>query len=282
MEIDQTNQTEEDTQDLATEASNTVVDYSMLPSTLQGTANANAEVRARKSNEMTERIAAITAQLDTMAPNMRAKEHMADVQERLADTDREAEKARARVDEANATYNDIIEKRKTAFRQCFDHVAGKINEVYKQLTRSTNYPMGGTAYLSLEQESEPYLGGIKYNAMPPTKRFRDMDQLSGGERTVAALALLFAIHDYRPSPFFVLDEIDAALDNLNVGKVSTYIRNRAPDLQTIVISLKDAFFEKADALVGIYRDVSLNSSRLLTFDLAAYPDDQQVPTSAGS
>lgn len=86
--------------------------------------------------------------------------------------------------------------------------------------------------------------------MPPAKRFRDMDQvraasasravhplaltahetlaqLSGGERTVAALALLFAIHKFRPSPFFVMDEVDAALDNVNVTRVADYIRMRA-------------------------------------------------------
>ncbi|KAF5825689.1 hypothetical protein DUNSADRAFT_7548, partial [Dunaliella salina] len=67
--------------------------------------------------------------------------------------------------------------------------------------------IGGNAYLSLEDQDEPYQAGIKYTAMPPTKRFRDMEQLSGGEKTVAALALLFAIHSYRPSPFFVLDEV---------------------------------------------------------------------------
>lgn len=276
MEIDQTNDIQDDSQDSV----QAVISYSMLPSTLQGSANANADVRARKLSEMAESVASITAKLDSMAPNMRAKEHMADVASKLAHTDREADKARDRAQKANASFQDIISKRESAFRQCFDHVAGKINEIYKQLTMSTTYTMGGTAYLSLEQQGEPYLGGIKYNAMPPTKRFRDMDQLSGGERTVAALALLFAIHDYRPSPFFVLDEIDAALDNLNVGKVSNYIRSRSSDLQTIVISLKDAFFEKADMLVGIYRDQEVNSSRLLTLDLREYPDDQQVPPSA--
>lgn len=254
-----------------------VINYARLPSTLQGAANANADVRSEKINEMTERISSISSQLDAMAPNMRAQEHMSDVQERLAEMDREAERARTRAQSATTAYNDVKTKREEAFRRCFDHVANKINDVYKQLTRSPNYPMGGTAYLSLEQQVEPYLGGIKFNAMPPTKRFRDMDQLSGGERTVAALALLFAIHDFRPSPFFVLDEIDAALDNLNVGKVSAYIRSRAVDLQTIVISLKDAFFEKADALLGIYRDVALNASRLLTVDLSEYPDEQQSP-----
>jgi structural maintenance of chromosome 1 len=88
-------------------------------------------------------------------------------------------------------------------------------------------PLGGTAYLSLEDPTEPYLHGIKYNAMPPAKRFRDMDQLSGGERTVAALALIFAIHKHRPTPFFVMDEIDAALDNVNVTRVAEYAALRA-------------------------------------------------------
>lgn len=78
----------------------------------------------------------------------------------------------------------------------FNHISTHINKIYKQLTQSATHPLGGTAYLSLENEDEPFLYGIKYTAMPPTKRFRDMEQLSGGEKTVAALALLFAIHRY--------------------------------------------------------------------------------------
>ena len=75
--------------------------------------------------------------------------------------------------------------------------------------------------------------------MPPLKRFRDMDQLSGGEKTMAALALLFAIHTFQPAPFFVLDEVDAALDSHNVAQVSQYIREHASEqFQFIVISLK--------------------------------------------
>lgn len=73
------------------------------------------------------------------------------------------------------------------------------------------------------------------------KRFRDMDQLSGGEKTMAALALLFAIHSYQPSPFFVLDEVDAALDNTNVGRIAAWIkRYSGAEVQFIVISLKNS------------------------------------------
>ena len=78
---------------------------------------------------------------------------------------------------------------------------------------------GGSGRRRLENQDEPFLHGVKFTAMPPTKRFRDMEQLSGGEKTVAALGLLFAIHSFHPSPFFVLDEVDAALDNTNVEKV---------------------------------------------------------------
>lgn len=104
--------------------------------------------------------------------------------------------------------------------------------------------------------------------MPPTKRFRDMELLSGGERTVASLALLFAMHSYRPSPIFLLDEIDAALDRHNVVRVANYIAERASkSLQFIVISLKNSFYETADALIGVYRENSTNSSKMLTLKL---------------
>ncbi|OCB90558.1 hypothetical protein A7U60_g2236 [Sanghuangporus baumii] len=109
--------------------------------------------------------------------------------------------------------------------------------------------------------------------MPPMKRFRDMEQLSGGEKTVAALALLFAIHSYQPAPFFVLDEVDAALDNTNVAKIANYIRSRASgEFQFIVISLKNSLYERGNSLVGIYRDQAVNSSSSLTLDLTQYDD----------
>lgn len=125
------------------------------------------------------------------------------------------------------------------------------------------------SYLDMEDGDEPYLNGIKYHAMPPLKRFRDMEHLSGGEKTMAALALLFAVHSYQPSPFFVLDEVDAALDNANVAKIASYIREHAgPGMQFIVISLKTGLFQGSETLVGIYRDQGANSSKALTLDVS--------------
>lgn len=150
-----------------------------------------------------------------------------------------------------------------------------IDPIYKDLTKSKTFPMGGTAYLSLEDSDEPYLDGIKYHAMPPMKRFREMELLSGGEKTIVALALLFAIHSYKPSPFFILDEVDAALDNTNVIKMTQYIKQRSgPGFQFIIISLKSLFYEQADSLVGIYRDQDKKSSGTLTLDLTRFDEVQ--------
>ena len=74
---------------------------------------------------------------------------------------------------------------------------------------------------------------------------------------------------YQPSPFFVLDEVDAALDNTNVAKIANYIRSQASDeFQFIVISLKGSLYERSNSLIGIYRDQEVNSSKTLTLDVS--------------
>lgn len=169
-------------------------------------------------------------------------------------------------------FQQVKNKRRDLFRAMFDHVSSAIEGVYQDLTRSTKHQLGGNAYLTLDDEEEPYLGGINYTAMPPSKRYRVIKQLSGGEKTIAALALLFAIHRYHPSPFFVLDEIDAALDNINMNKVSSYIQSRREDFQSIVISLKENFNMKADGLIGIYRDKGKDCSLTCAVDLTPYEE----------
>ena len=81
--------------------------------------------------------------------------------------------------------------------------------------------------------------------------------------------MVFLFHSYQPAPFFVLDEVDAALDNTNVAKIANYIRGHASDeFQFIVISLKGSLYERGHSLVGIYRDQEVNSSRTLTLDVS--------------
>lgn len=168
-------------------------------------------------------------------------------------------------------------KRTELFNKAFNHISDNIDGTYKDLTRNPSFPLGGKAYLDMEDSTEPYNAGLKYHAMPPLKRFRDMEHLSGGEKTIAALALLFAIHSYQPSPFFVLDEVDAALDNVNVGRVAKYVREHAsPGMQFIVISLKAGFFQESESLVGVMRDQARMSSRVVSLDVSCSSDEMLV------
>ncbi|KNC80623.1 hypothetical protein, variant [Sphaeroforma arctica JP610] len=223
--------------------------------------------------QYTEKLKKIASKIDNMAPNMKAVEKLDGVRKRLKAIEVEFDAARERAEKADSQFRAMQKKRFQLFDKAYTHISGQIDTIYKELTRNVkSRAPGGTAYLTLESNEEPYLYGIKYNTMPPSKRFRDMEQLSGGEKTVAALALLFAIHSFRPSPFFIMDEIDAALDAVNVHKVATYIKQRSGDFQCIVISLKDSFYDKADGIVGIYRDKALEASNSLTLDLRPYDD----------
>jgi len=224
------------------------------------------------NNSFVEKQKSIASQIDKMTPNMKAHEHLADVNKRLESLNDDLAKARDDSTSAADLFVQTKTERRERFMSAFDHLSKRIDQIYKDLTKSKKFPHGGQANLTLEETEEPYLGGIKYHAMPPNKRFRDMEQLSGGEKTLAALALLFAIHSYQPSPFFVLDEIDDALDQDNVVTVANYIRQRRVDLQSIVISLKETFYEKADALVGICKDMANWRTNVYTVDLTNYEE----------
>lgn len=245
------------------------VDYEMLSDDLRD------NYSIRKESELIARMNDVIEQLERLTPNAKASERLKATETRLKEFDRDFSKARQRENKALLKFNDVKAKRFELFNKAFEHISGVIDDVYKDLTKSAASPLGGSAYLTLENEDEPYLHGIKYHAMPPMKRFRDMDLLSGGEKTMAALALLFAIHSFQPSPFFVLDEVDAALDSANVNRIANYIKKiSSPTFQFIVISLKSALFEKSDSLVGIFREQNENSSKTLTLDLREFAEDE--------
>ncbi|KAK3102279.1 hypothetical protein FSP39_010179 [Pinctada imbricata] len=207
------------------------------------------------------------------APNMKAVEKLTGVKERFLETSEEFENARKRAKKAKQVFEKVRKERYDRFMHCFEHVATQIDEIYKSLARNQS----AQAFLGPENPEEPYLDGVNYNCVAPGKRFRPMDNLSGGEKTVAALALLFAIHSYQPAPFFVLDEIDAALDNTNIGKVASYICEQSrTNFQTVVISLKEEFYNRSDALIGIYPEQGdCVISKVLALDLKEYPDPHQ-------
>eukprot|EP00429_Kryptoperidinium_foliaceum_P067731 CAMPEP_0176050074 /NCGR_PEP_ID=MMETSP0120_2-20121206/24886_1 /TAXON_ID=160619 /ORGANISM="Kryptoperidinium foliaceum, Strain CCMP 1326" /LENGTH=1306 /DNA_ID=CAMNT_0017383505 /DNA_START=96 /DNA_END=4016 /DNA_ORIENTATION=+ len=245
------------------------LDFSGMRADLKEKLTDREERKVRK--EFEDARAKIEAEIEGMAPNMKAHEAFSAITEKLKDSGTDFEKAKQNARKAVAEFQRIKNERTRRFMDAFNHIDESLKTIYRDMTKSSKHPLGGNAYLSLDDSEEPYKGGMKFNAMPPMKRFRDMEQLSGGEKTVAALALLFAIHSFHPAPFFVMDEVDAALDNVNLLKVCNYIQQRSrADCQCIVISLKDMFYERSDSLVGICKDVGTNSSQTMTLDLTQY------------
>ncbi|XP_044742262.1 structural maintenance of chromosomes protein 1A [Chrysoperla carnea] len=202
------------------------------------------------------------------APNMKAIQKLEQASGKLQSTNEELENARKKAKKAKIAFEKVQKERHDKFMTCFEYVANEIDTIYKSLTKNQS----AQAMIVPENPEEPFLDGINYNCVAPGKRFQPMQNLSGGEKTVAALALLFAIHSFQPAPFFVLDEIDAALDNTNIGKVASYIREKTANLQTIVISLKEEFYSHADSLFGIVPDQGeCLISNCLTIDLNQFP-----------
>lgn len=148
----------------------------------------------------------------------------------------------------------LQKKRLDEFMEGFNMISMKLKEMYQMIT------MGGNAELELVDSLDPFSEGIIFSVMPPKKSWKNISNLSGGEKTLSSLALVFALHHYKPTPLYVMDEIDAALDFRNVSIVANYIRERTKNGQFIVISLRNNMFELANQLVGIYKVNSMTKS----------------------
>ena len=252
---------------------NYVVDYSDLKPELR--LAIDQAQRDRLDGEMRDECNERAATLEKLEPNMKALEQYDQILEKEKQQAVEIDNAREKLSACQITFREIAETRGARFRGAFEHVEKRISETYRELTKGSAHPTGGQAFLTLENYDEPFLGGVNFTAMPPSKRYREMEMLSGGEKTIAALALLFAIHSYRASPFFVLDEVDAALDKSNVEKMARFVRSKSlgkGGTQSIVISLKDNFYDKAESLVGVSRDQREACSKVLTFDLTQFAE----------
>lgn len=154
---------------------------------------------------------------------------------------------RQEVDGLRLTCSDIKLKRYEEFSAGFLIISKKLREMYQMLTR------GGDAELEYADSTDPFAEGIVFTVRPPKKSWKKMANLSGGEKTLSSLALVFALHHYKPTALYVMDEVDAALDFQNVSIIANYIKSRTRDAQFIIVSLRYQNFELADRLIGVYK-----------------------------
>lgn len=210
-------------------------------------------------------------EVEVIAPNLKAYSRFSSSEQKLDKTAVFVDEAREKHRAATIEFNRVKEARLQRFHALFEPLVDHVDRIYKELTRSTRaHDVHGTAYLALEDSDEPYNGGTLYNAVPPMKRFMTIDALSGGERTMAAMALLFAFHATSPTPFFVLDEVDAALDVGNVQKLAHYLRSNSKSCQFIVVSLKEELYHTAETLIGVHKDQEKQTSSIKTLSLQGY------------
>ena len=151
--------------------------------------------------------------------------------------------------EAEKTLVSIIEELDAAmrkqFRDKFQKINNEFDKVFKELFG------GGKGTLELMEDEDILEAGVRIIAQPPGKKLQNMMQLSGGEKALTAIALLFAIQNLKPSPFCLLDEIEAALDENNVGRFAKYLHKLTKHTQFIVITHRRGTMESADRLYGI-------------------------------
>ena len=148
------------------------------------------------------------------------------------------------VNELKTIISDMDRTIKTRFKSNFDEVVKNFEEIFKELFG------GGTAELTLENEDDPLESGIEINAQPPGKKLQNINLLSGGEKSMTAIALMFAVLKTKPTPFCILDEVEAALDDANIDRFANYLKN-FHDIQFAVVTHQKATMEHADVLYGV-------------------------------
>ena len=141
--------------------------------------------------------------------------------------------------------NEIDAKKQELFMKTFDVVNENFKHFFDQLSAK------GDAYLALEDEKDPFQGGMTIKVKLTGKKFLDIRSLSGGEKTMTALAFLFSVQEHEPASFYIMDEVDAALDKHNSEKLARLVRKYCERAQYIIISHNDAVIAEADNLFGV-------------------------------
>jgi chromosome segregation protein len=148
------------------------------------------------------------------------------------------------MDSLTQIIEDMDKNIKRNFKESFDRIVINFEEAFKALFG------GGTAELRLEDESRPLETGIDIIVQPPGKKLQNINLLSGGEKTMTAIALMFAILKTKPTPFCILDEVEASLDEVNIERFARYLRD-FKEIQFALVTHQKTTMEYADVLYGV-------------------------------
>ena len=178
--------------------------------------------------------------------NMRALEVYDEAERQYKEFLDKKDKLGSEKEDVLAMMNEIEGKKKELFVKTFEVVNNNFKNFFGMLTTK-----GAEATLVIENEENPFEGGVRINVKITGSKFLDIRGLSGGEKTMTALAFIFAIQEHEPASFYVLDEVDAALDKHNSEKLAKLIRKYSDKAQYIMISHNDNVISEADILYGV-------------------------------
>ncbi|KAL4568471.1 hypothetical protein LXL04_024084 [Taraxacum kok-saghyz] len=232
------------------------------PEKLQATLGDESFAKGSDLKKALEMVALLEAQMKEMNPNL---DSIAEYRNKVSVYNERVEELNLVTNERDETkkqYDEWRKKRLDEFMEGFNIISLKLKEMYQMIT------LGGDAELELVDSLDPFSEGVVFSVRPPKKSWKNIANLSGGEKTLSSLALVFALHHYKPTPLYVMDEIDAALDFKNVSIVGHYVKDRTKDAQFVIISLRNNMFELADRLVGIYK--TDNCTKSITIDPGSF------------
>jgi chromosome segregation protein len=177
--------------------------------------------------------------------NMRALEVYDELAEKYKELLEKVNKLKAEKEDVLDMIAEIEAKKTGVFMETFNNINARFKRIFSELSNK------GVASLVLENKEKPLEGGLDINVEISRGKYLDIRSLSGGEKTLAALAFIFAIQEYNPASFYVLDEVDAALDKHNSEKLGKLFSKYAEKAQYIVISHNDSVISEADVLYGV-------------------------------
>ena len=177
--------------------------------------------------------------------NPSAATELAEIEERFTFVESQKSDLLHSIEDLQNTIHKLNRESHERFRETFHLVDEKFREVYARLVE------GGKAQISLTNEADLSESGVEIAVQPPDKRLRSMQLLSGGEKALVALSFTFALFLIRPSPFCILDEVDAPLDDANIGRFNQLLREMSQTTQIVLITHNKRTMEAADTLYGV-------------------------------
>ncbi len=227
---------------------------SRLPTLEQALADVVMEVKDIKIDEkeipsleeLKARIKEAERKMEELEPvNMRALEEYEKQDERKRKLEEDIEHLKQQRQNLIKLAEEVKKRKKEVFLNVYEAIKKNFEEIYAELSE------GGEAELALQNPENPFEGGLIIKAKPKGKKILHLNALSGGEKSIASLAFIFALQAYNPSPFYVLDEVDMFLDGKNAERVAYTIKERSKDAQFIVVSLRRVTLNAANHIYGV-------------------------------